>query len=392
MSETEEWPKSSSVSRVLRLLVTTAICSDVILVVGHPQCLDFRPPFDITEPPLSFCSNYSRFGCCDRKRDLAIKEWYAFILDQMELDQGSDSGEALRTTCGPLLKDVLCLECSPYAAHVFDAESTGSRRPFPGLCRNYSLRFFRLCRMLIPHLTDDHRILETQENSLSKNETKLKSSGRNDRKPEMTSQSPEMGVRAGERFYEEIRLRDETYCFPDLLTNRTLTMGIDNAVEGRTMDGCLCLEEIAAGLRNPVLLRSPPDSTRRLFVVEQLGQVLVFLPNRTRLSDPFLDLRHLVASTSRFLEERGLLGFTFHPEFWMNGRMYVYYSLKGHEAQELIRISELMVSESDPNRANETFERVIIELVQPYPNQNGGEVAGYYRHLCSAFKRKMLDL
>lgn len=388
MNKIEEWPKFLSVWSVLRLLVTTAICSDIFLALGHPQCLDFRPPFDVTDPPLSFCSDYSRFGCCDRKRDLAIKERHASILDQMNLHQGSNvsgSGKTLRGICGHLLKDILCLECSPYAAHVFDAETTGIRRPFPGLCRHYSLRFFRLCRMSIPHLTDDHGILRTQENSFSKNETKLKSSRRKIRKPEMISQSSDIDVRAGERFYEEIRLRDETYCFPDLLTNRTLTMGIDNAVEGHTTDGCLCLEEIAAGLRNPVLLRSPPDSTRRLFVVEQLGQVLVFLPNKTRLANPFLDLRHLVASTSRFSEERGLLGFTFHPEFRMNGRFYVYYSLKGPGTQDLIRISELMVSASDPNRANETFERVIIELVQPYPNHNGGEVSGHSRFLYSAF-------
>lgn len=68
-------------------------------LLGHPQCLDYGPPF---QPPsrLEFCSAYENFGCCDRERDNSIAAKYHEILDYLD-----PRGHKL---CGAYIKDILC--------------------------------------------------------------------------------------------------------------------------------------------------------------------------------------------------------------------------------------------------------------------------------------------
>lgn len=66
---------------------------------GHPQCLDFQPPFR-PQWHLEFCSQYERFGCCDQQADNAIAEVYWDIVDQLE-------AEGLEL-CEDMLKEIMC--------------------------------------------------------------------------------------------------------------------------------------------------------------------------------------------------------------------------------------------------------------------------------------------
>ncbi|EOB04357.1 HHIP-like protein 2, partial [Anas platyrhynchos] len=70
---------------------------------GHPQCLDYGPPF---QPPLhlEFCSSYENFGCCDQQRDSSIAARYREIMDSMD-----PQGHAL---CGTYIKDILCQDAA----------------------------------------------------------------------------------------------------------------------------------------------------------------------------------------------------------------------------------------------------------------------------------------
>lgn len=69
------------------------------LLQGHPQCLDYGPPF---RPPLhlEFCSDYDSFGCCDRRKDHRIAARYRDIMNYFDL-----KGHEL---CGGYIKDILC--------------------------------------------------------------------------------------------------------------------------------------------------------------------------------------------------------------------------------------------------------------------------------------------
>lgn len=69
------------------------------LLQGHPQCLDYGPPF---RPPLhlKFCSDYESFGCCDQRKDRRIAARYGDIMNYLDLKD--------HELCGRYIKDILC--------------------------------------------------------------------------------------------------------------------------------------------------------------------------------------------------------------------------------------------------------------------------------------------
>ena len=117
----------------------------------------------------------------------------------------------------------------------------------------------------------------------------------------------------------------------------------------------------------PVFLTHAGDGSNRLFVVEQAGRIYVF-PNdgATRDVDLFLDISDRV---SRSANEEGLLGLAFDPEYLDNGVFYVYYSAANPRRSVLSRFAG---DDSEPNRANQASEQMILEIAQPYGNHNGG--------------------
>lgn len=142
----------------------------------------------------------------------------------------------------------------------------------------------------------------------------------------------------------------------------------------------LDLELVVEGLTAPVDLVSPSDGSARRFVVDQVGLISIVTANGQRLATPFLDLRDKTVSLIRGFEERGLLGFAFHPKYAENGRFYVSYSapLRARAPaswNHTRRISEFTVSAGDADRADLGSERVLLELDWPSKKHNGGGLA-----------------
>ncbi|KAF3823104.1 hypothetical protein GH733_010540 [Mirounga leonina] len=305
------------------------------MLQGHPQCLDYGPPF---QPPLhlEFCSAYESFGCCDQHRDRRLAARYRDIMDYFDL-----GGHEL---CGGYIKDILCQECSPYAAHLYDAENPQTPlRNLPGLCSDYCSAFHSKCHSAISLLTNDLRLQGSHEKD-------------------------------GAHFCHLLNLPDKDYCFPNVLRNDHLNRNLGVVAEDH--QGCLqlCLTEVANGLRNPVSMVHAGDGTHRFFVAEQVGVVWVYLPDGSRLEQPFLDLKNIVLTTPWVGDERGFLGLAFHPRFHRNRKFYIYYSCLGKKKVEKIRISEMKVSRADPNKADPKSERVILEIEEPASNHNGGQL------------------
>ncbi|KTF72432.1 hypothetical protein cypCar_00039948 [Cyprinus carpio] len=243
--------------------------------LAHPQCLDYQPPF---KPPshLEFCRHYEKFGCCDQKTDNSIAMRYWDIMDLI--------GDEAYAVCGDLVKDIMCQECSPYAAHLFDAEDPYTPvRHLPGLCFTYCSDFHSKCHSVVKYLTDSRTLLETCEKDRS-------------------------------HFCNLINLADQDYCYPNVLRNNDLYSNLGKVVEDTK--GCLqlCLTEVANGLRNPVLMVHSGDDTHRMFVAEQVGFVWVYLKDGSRLEQPFLDISGEVLTTQWLGDERGFLGLAFHPK------------------------------------------------------------------------------
>ncbi|XP_039078159.1 HHIP-like protein 2 isoform X2 [Hyaena hyaena] len=311
------------------------LLGQVGLLRGHPQCLDFGPPF---QPPLhlDFCSDYESFGCCDQLKDHRLAARYRDIMDYLDL--------GAHELCGGYIKDILCQECSPYAAHLYDAENPQTPlRNLPGLCADYCSAFHSSCHSAISLLTNDRRLRETHEKD-------------------------------GAHFCHLLNLPDKDYCFPNVLRSDHLNRNL--GVVAKDHRGCLqlCLTEVANGLRNPVSMVHAGDGTHRFFVAEQVGVVWVYLPDGSRLEQPFLDLKNLVLTTPWVGDERGFLGLAFHPRFRRNRKFYIYYSCLGKKKVEKIRISEMKVSRADPNKADPKSERVILEIEEPASNHNGGQL------------------
>ncbi len=119
----------------------------------------------------------------------------------------------------------------------------------------------------------------------------------------------------------------------------------------------------------PLWLCEPPDGSKRLFVAQQDGMVLIMPKDRSsKETNVFLDI-----TDRKPLEknEEGLLGFTFHPKFKKNGKFYIFYSQQNPKRSV---ISEFQVSKTDPNKADKSSERILMQFERPEWNHDGGEI------------------
>lgn len=143
------------------------------------------------------------------------------------------------------------------------------------------------------------------------------------------------------------------------------------------------LQLFADTLVHPLVMLSPPDGSKRQFIVEQVGTILIRMPDGKLGPTPFIDLRHKIVKLDWEFDERGLLGLAFHPKFKDNGKFYVVYSAPVRsDAARRPRLlfnatnylSEFRVSKTDPNKADLASERIIYYWDKPQFNHNGGAI------------------
>ncbi len=121
----------------------------------------------------------------------------------------------------------------------------------------------------------------------------------------------------------------------------------------------------------PVELVNAGDGTNRIFVVTQKGKIYVF-PNSPTASNPkiFLDISD---SASQGGGEMGLLGLAFHPSYSNNRYFYVDYTTQVSPLRS--KISRFQTSASNPDSAVRNSELVLLTVIQPFTNHNGGRLA-----------------
>jgi glucose/arabinose dehydrogenase len=117
---------------------------------------------------------------------------------------------------------------------------------------------------------------------------------------------------------------------------------------------------------SPTTLKQAPGDASRWFVAEKSGVIRVF--DNDPASDTagvFLDISDLTDAAG----EGGLLGFAFHPDFPVTPEVYVSYTRAGLVSY-LSRFSSTDIGESlDP-----LAEDVVLTVIQPASNHNGGDV------------------
>ncbi|MEM8963465.1 MAG: PQQ-dependent sugar dehydrogenase [Acidobacteriota bacterium] len=135
----------------------------------------------------------------------------------------------------------------------------------------------------------------------------------------------------------------------------------------------LMLETVASGFDRPVAIIDANDGSNRLFIVEQDGMIRIYDRNTdTVLPTPFLDIRTEVDST---LNEQGLLGLAFHPDFTTNDFFYVSYTRDPGPGLDRTRIERYTVDDANPNLADTSTAFTVLETPQDDWNHNGGNIA-----------------
>lgn len=123
---------------------------------------------------------------------------------------------------------------------------------------------------------------------------------------------------------------------------------------------------IAEGFKKPLYLISHPENSDLLYVLEQAGKIKQ-IQNGIRLDVPFLDISARVHNPYKPGDERGLLGFAFHPDYARNGRFFINYINRDN----FTVVSEFGLSKNK-NTADPGSERILFTLKQPFSNHNGG--------------------
>lgn len=133
----------------------------------------------------------------------------------------------------------------------------------------------------------------------------------------------------------------------------------------------LKLTQVATGLARPVLVKGEPGDNSRLYVLGQKGQIWI-IKDGTLLPTPFLDISSVVHQPGGG-DERGLLGFAFHPQYAQNGRFFVYYTdtLASPGDQHL---AEYKRSAGDPNLADPVEVQTLFVQADGEANHNGGMI------------------
>src|SRR5262249_34507403 len=101
------------------------------------------------------------------------------------------------------------------------------------------------------------------------------------------------------------------------------------------------------------------------------GQIYI-LKDGVQLPTPFLDVGGIIVQPGGG-DERGLLGFTFHPDYAKNGRFFIYYTREsdGHQiVAEYKRSGGLESNIPDPDPVQQ-----LMDLDDPESNHNGGNLA-----------------
>jgi len=131
------------------------------------------------------------------------------------------------------------------------------------------------------------------------------------------------------------------------------------------------LQEVTSGLTAPIKIVSDPLGSDKLYVLEQGGVIKTIAGGNV---EEFLDISDKIVSGYKDtvfgeFDERGLLGLAFHPNYKVNNKFYIYYSV---DSQNPDYDHKNIVVELDSN--NSSYEKIILQEEHPQFNHNAGEL------------------
>lgn len=302
------------VRRSLFLLLCCCCClaawSSPPAVRALPLCTDGRAPVPLNRT-LGFCSAYGEGGggssssCCDAAADAALRKRF----NAMNISDAA---------CAGVIKSVLCAECSPFSAELFNSSSKIQMVPL--LCNYTSSSSSAQSK----DSTRDYckLVWETCKNVTIVNspfQPPLQGSAR------LPSSSSKLA---------DVWQSEHDFCtsFGGSSGEQSLCFNGNgvffNSTEPSPTPKGICLERISNG--SYLNMASHPDGSNRVFLSSQAGKIwLASIPEQGSggtlqydEANPFLDITDEVHHDSQF----GLMGIAFHPKFATNGRFFVSYN------------------------------------------------------------------
>ena len=126
------------------------------------------------------------------------------------------------------------------------------------------------------------------------------------------------------------------------------------------------LTPVGATFDQPVLVTAPRGDRDNVFVVQQTGTVRVVRDGEVQPL-PFLDLQGRITDEG----ESGLLSIAFAPDYAESGLFYAMFNARQGPYGDL-QIAEFRRDPFEPDRADPSYERVVLTIPKPYENHNGG--------------------
>lgn len=132
------------------------------------------------------------------------------------------------------------------------------------------------------------------------------------------------------------------------------------------VNGVPKLSLVTDGLQEPVWAKTTPHAPNYIYILEKPGVIQIYDKQSQKLLDsPFLDIRSKIKIK---MNEQGLLGMTFCPDFNKTGMLYINYTNINGDTH----ISSFKCDPAVPNKAESQSENILLEIKQPYRNHNGG--------------------
>lgn len=120
--------------------------------------------------------------------------------------------------------------------------------------------------------------------------------------------------------------------------------------------------KIIDNLAEPVFLTAPAGSTDALYILEKAGRIMIYdRQTRKVRPTPFLDIRRQINIK---MNEQGLLGMAFSPDYKTDHRFYLYYT----DTQGDTQVSRFTVAKNN----GEIAEEKLLSIPQDFRNHNGG--------------------
>ena len=132
----------------------------------------------------------------------------------------------------------------------------------------------------------------------------------------------------------------------------------------QAQDGMPRLDRVVRQVQYASSIVNAGDGSGRLFITQQEGQILVTEGTSKKV---FLDISDLTDMDG----EQGLLGLVFAPDYATSGLFYVDYTGNGDGRSV---VAEYKVSATDPDQADASSARILLEYDDPFSNHNGGDL------------------